>query len=108
MEEELRTGRPAWSRAFLVGGGARKRAKGEVCDRDRAWEIERERKGSQREEGSSEATALADSSGARERVQKRLGLGGIRALGQKVKGWPCWAGLKGRLGREKERASLEG
>ena len=108
VEEELRTGRPAWSHAFLVGGGARVRAKGEVRDRDRAWEIEREREKDHNERrGSSEAAALADSGGARERVQKRLGLGGIRALGQKVKDWPCWAGLKGRLGREKERASLE-
>ena len=74
---------------------------------DREREREREKDHDERR-GSSEAASLADTGGARERVQERLGLGGIRALGQKVKGWSCWAGLKGRLGREKERANLEG
>ena len=84
-------------------GGKKGRDQGE-----RGWiGREKDREGDREKEGSSEAAALADSGGARERVQMRLGLGGIRALGQKVK-WLallCWA--KGRLGREKERASLE-
>ena len=93
----------AWWRREGKSEGRGARQGSGVGDRER----EREKDHDERR-GSSKAAALADSRREGERVQKCLGLGGIRALGQKVKGWPCWAGLKGRLGREKERANLEG